>query len=124
MFSRNNVLRSYTPQAIRYHSAKQLSNKPVSKCTFSFSTLTKIGFTFTCGTLLKVTLSNNKIVLCKPATRLEGYRTLDDTNLKFDWKRFWKYIEPHIWYLVAAILVTRMKEFQNNIIMQTLNRVP
>ncbi|KAF2899958.1 hypothetical protein ILUMI_06225 [Ignelater luminosus] len=105
LFTQNSILKSYSPQVIRYHSTKQLSNKPVSKCTYTFSTLTKIGFTFTCGTLLKVTLSNNKTVLCKPATtRLEGYRTLDDRNLKFDWKKLWKYIEPHIWYLVAAIL--------------------
>lgn len=65
--------------------------------------LPKLTFFFASGGLLKVYC--NKIALCeKQKSRLTGYRNNDVSNLKFDWRRFWKYLKPHIWSFLAAIV--------------------
>lgn len=52
-------------------------------------------------------ISKNQI-LCKAKTsRMVGYRSISDRNLKFDWKRFWCYLKPYIGYFIAAIWVSR-----------------
>lgn len=40
--------------------------------------------------------------------RLAGVlqRTLQQEDGKFDWKRFWSYLEPHLWEFLGAIAVS------------------
>lgn len=40
--------------------------------------------------------------------RLAGVlqRTLQQKDGKFDWKRFWAYLEPHLWEFLGAIAVS------------------
>lgn len=54
--------------------------------------------------------SRNK-VKCE-GNRLAGVlqKTLQQEDGKFDWKRFWSYLEPHFWEFVGAIAV-RYKYF-------------
>lgn len=80
--------------------SKILQTKPI----YTFSTLAKIGLGLASGTLVK--LSYQKWVYCQEqTTRLSGYKTADDSSLKFDWKKFWAYLWPHIWYFIAAMAV-------------------
>lgn len=37
-------------------------------------------------------------------TRMSSYRKADERHLRFDWKMFWIYLQPHLWYFLAAIL--------------------
>lgn len=98
---RNSVLR---PQYYKNFSTyfKPIPTQAKSKSVYKFSTLTKIGFAFSCTALVKASYN---VAYCEPPkTRLAGYRNHSNKNIKFDWYHFWKYIEPHIWYLIAAIL--------------------
>lgn len=47
--------------------------------------------------------------------RLAGVlqKTLQQEDGKFDWKRFWSYLEPHLWEFLGAIAVNK-----NNISIQ------
>lgn len=40
-------------------------------------------------------------------TRLAGLQRVHNQNLSFDWKQFWSYLKPHIWYLIWAVAVSR-----------------
>lgn len=52
-------------------------------------------------------ISKNQI-LCKAKTsRMVGYRSVSDRNLKFDWKMFWSYLKPYIGYFIAAVCVSK-----------------
>lgn len=89
---------------IRSHFNKPVKFKDPTKPTFTFSTVTKISLGLASGSLVKVYCQ--KWVFCQEkvtATRLAGYKALNDDHLKFDWKKFWEYLRPHIWYLIAAI---------------------
>ncbi|XP_025835714.1 ATP-binding cassette sub-family B member 8, mitochondrial [Agrilus planipennis] len=84
-----------------------------SKCldsTKGASLIQKIGIGLSIsGGLFSFSLYNNNVVLCKSRisqNRLAGYRTMSDKDAKFDWQKFWSYLEPHTWYLLAAILGT------------------
>ncbi|KAF7270170.1 hypothetical protein GWI33_016860 [Rhynchophorus ferrugineus] len=65
--------------------------------------LPKVSVFLASGGLLKLYLDKH-LVLCEAKkSRLAGYRVSSEKNAKFDWKKFWKYIKPHLWYLIAAI---------------------
>ncbi|CAH2004101.1 unnamed protein product [Acanthoscelides obtectus] len=75
------------------------SKTRVSKCA---PKIIPIGLSLAGGAFVNVMISRNK-VLCEPKTRMAGYRTVSDKNLRFDWAKFWTYLRPHIWYFIAAI---------------------
>lgn len=51
-------------------------------------------------------ISRNQILCKAKSSRMVGYRSLSDKNLKFDWNMFWHYLKPYLQYFVAAILVS------------------
>lgn len=59
-----------------------------------------LGVTTAC--LLK---SRNQIVICREATVISDIKS-ENPELKFEWKIFFKYLYPHIWYLVIALSVS------------------
>nr|CAH7741672.1 unnamed protein product [Callosobruchus chinensis] len=61
-----------------------------------------VGLGLASAAFINVIIDRNK-ALCQPKTRMAGYRTVSDKNLRFDWKKFWTYLRPHIWYFIAAI---------------------
>lgn len=72
---------------------------------YTFSRLTKIGFALTSGSL--ASLSYKRWALCEaPNTRLAGYKVSNDQSIRFDWQKFWLYLKPHFWYIIAAIAVS------------------
>lgn len=97
---------------IRSHFKKPPDCKISTKPTFTFSTVTKISLGLASGSLVKVYCQ--KWAFCQEkttATRLAGYKASKDDHLKFDWKKFWQYLRPHIWYLIAAIAVSLFHNF-------------
>lgn len=50
---------------------------------------------------------NRLFVKCE-ADRMVGVhaRTIKENDVRFDWKRFWKYLKPHLLKLIAAIIVS------------------
>lgn len=53
-------------------------------------------------------LYNNGIVHCKakPSRIIQRRPNVADDSAKFDWRRFWEYLLPHKWLLVAAVAVS------------------
>lgn len=53
-------------------------------------------------------LYSNGIVYCKalPSRIIQRRPNIHDDSAKFDWKRFWEYLLPHKWLLVAAVAVS------------------
>lgn len=97
---------------IRSHFNKPVECKASMKPTFTFSTITKISLGLASGSLVKVYCQ--KWVFCEEkatAIRLVGYKAFKDDHLKFDWKKFWEYLRPHIWYMIAAIAVSLFNYF-------------
>ncbi|KAJ8926034.1 hypothetical protein NQ315_009889 [Exocentrus adspersus] len=80
-----------------------VANSPkLRRNNLTFPKLTVIGIAIASGGIARLSLQK---VLCEAPkkTRMSGYRKSSDDSLKFDWKLFWSYIRPHIWYLIAAI---------------------
>lgn len=94
---------SFNRSLLRLQFKKSLHCQPkTTKSVYTFSNVAKISLGLASGTLVK--LSYQRWVLCQEkSTRLVGYRTYNDKNLKFDWRKFWAYLWPHIWYFIAAI---------------------
>ncbi|XP_011150511.2 ATP-binding cassette sub-family B member 8, mitochondrial [Harpegnathos saltator] len=57
------------------------------------------GFGITTAYLLK---SRNQIVMCREANIISDTKP-ENPELTFEWKKFFKYLYPHIWYLVIAL---------------------
>lgn len=73
------------------------TSKPkLSSYIFEFG-LSGLGITAAC--ILK---SCNRIVICREAERISEIK-FDDPELTFEWKKFFKYLYPHIWYLLLAL---------------------
>lgn len=64
-----------------------------------------IGVAIASGAVVRIVIDKNKVLCEKKKSRMAGYRKSSDEHLKFDWKLFWLYVRPHIWYLIAAIVV-------------------
>ncbi|XP_044265492.1 mitochondrial potassium channel ATP-binding subunit isoform X1 [Tribolium madens] len=77
--------------------------KSDKKPKFNFSRCSKIALALSSGGILQVALVNNKVLCTAKTTRMTTYRTSSDKQQKFDWSKFWYYLKPHIWYLIAAI---------------------
>lgn len=47
-------------------------------------------------------------------SRLAGYKTSNTKAINFDFKLFWQYLKPHLWRLIAAMLV-RLNHTNDNL---------
>ncbi|KAI4467311.1 atp-binding cassette sub-family b [Holotrichia oblita] len=83
--------------------AKSPSKPFTSTPSFTVQKVRNICLVVSGGALVQIYLNNK--VLCTPKhSRLAGYRDGTDKDIRFDWKRFWSYLNPQIWYFIAAII--------------------
>lgn len=59
-------------------------------------------------------LKSNHIVLCKEAKSISDINPVTPSNpvnpeLTFEWTKFFKYLYPHVWYLLLALSVSIYK---------------
>ncbi|CAH0550882.1 unnamed protein product [Brassicogethes aeneus] len=94
-------LNSYKYNLFR-NAKPQNTNK--TKVNLTFPKLTTIALTLSGGSIIQIVLNKSNVYCDAKKTRLATYRHGSDKNLKFDWKRFWAYLQPHMWYFVAAII--------------------
>lgn len=75
------------------------------------SYILKFGFSGFGVTAAGVFKSRNQIVLCREAKRIDDISpvNLDNPELTFEWTKFFKYLYPHIWYLLLALSVSIYK---------------
>lgn len=68
--------------------------------------LPKLGvFVTGCG-VAKLYICSANISYCDASrSRLAGYKTSNTKAINFDFKLFWQYLKPHLWRLIAAMLV-------------------
>lgn len=64
------------------------------------------------GVSLAVHLKNTKLVVECEANRLKGLRS-SEKEIKFDWKRFWTYLRPHLAKFLAAIVTALVVAYLN-----------
>ncbi|KRT82824.1 ABC transporter ATP-binding protein, partial [Oryctes borbonicus] len=93
-------------QTIKYDS--HLLNKPLPKSSpvrpiFTLPKIRNICIALSGGTLVQIYI-NNKVSCATKHSRLAGYKDGADRDLRFDWKKFWSYLRPQIWYFIAAII--------------------
>ncbi|CAG9764190.1 unnamed protein product [Ceutorhynchus assimilis] len=91
-----------SPRNINYCKVpKLLKNRPNKQPKL----LPKVGiFIGGCSLVLGNKIFNKNVAVCD-GTRLAGYRNSSSSkNLKFDWRRLWTYLRPHLWSFIAAIL--------------------
>lgn len=60
------------------------------------------GFGVTGAYILK---SHDQIVICREAKRISDIKP-QDSEFTFEWRKFFKYLYPHIWYLLLALSVS------------------
>jgi len=72
------------------------------------SFILKFGFSGLGVTAVYILKSRNQIVLCKEARRTSDISPInpDSSELTFEWTKFFKYLYPHIWYLLLALSVS------------------
>lgn len=70
------------------------------------------GFGVTTACILR---SHNHIVLCRKAKRISDVKS-DTPELIFEWTKFFKYLYPHIWYLLLALSVSIFVIYKSHII--------
>lgn len=103
----SNNFRTWTTKPRNLTNSSALKNAPKRNITYTFSAVTKIGIGLSTAAGVQLCLKNQ--VFCeapKQTNRIVGYQGSHDRNLKFDWNRFWIYLKPHIWYFIAAAIVS------------------
>lgn len=80
------------------------SSPPSSKPVFTFKKIGNICLVLSGGVVAQIYF-NSKVVCKEKHSRLAGYRDGGDKHLKFNWKKFWVYMRPEIWYFIAAVIV-------------------
>ncbi|XP_075165310.1 mitochondrial potassium channel ATP-binding subunit [Haematobia irritans] len=68
------------------------------------------------GVLTRCLIQRFQTVQCEAqGNRLAGViqRTLKQEDSKFDWKRFWSYLEPHLWEFLGAIAAALVVAYIN-----------
>ncbi|KAG5314660.1 ABCB8 protein, partial [Pseudoatta argentina] len=70
-----------------------------------FLYIQKFGFSGLGVTIAYILKSHNRIVFCKEAKRISDISPVnpDNCDLIFEWTKFFKYLFPHIWYLLLAL---------------------
>nr|XP_022903313.1 ATP-binding cassette sub-family B member 8, mitochondrial [Onthophagus taurus]XP_022903314.1 ATP-binding cassette sub-family B member 8, mitochondrial [Onthophagus taurus]XP_022903315.1 ATP-binding cassette sub-family B member 8, mitochondrial [Onthophagus taurus] len=76
--------------------------KPTKTSLYTFPHITNICLVISGGSLVQIYL--NKVDCDARRTRMSHYRSSKDDHLRFNWSKFWSYLKPHIWYLIAAII--------------------
>ncbi|XP_070515194.1 mitochondrial potassium channel ATP-binding subunit isoform X2 [Cardiocondyla obscurior] len=92
-----------------WKTAKREFTKIARKCaeknesTLSSNILKFGGLGVITGCILK--LYNHQIAFCKEAKKISDIRPTEpnDPELTFEWTKFFKYLYPHIWYLLLAL---------------------
>ena len=81
-----------------------------------FLYIQKFGFSGLGVTIACILKSHNRIVLCKEAKRISDISLVnpDNRDLIFKWTKFFKYLYPHIWYLLLALSVSIYSTCKNN----------
>jgi len=94
--------REFTKVTRRY-ARKNVNESKLSSYILKFGGL---GVTAAC--ILK---SCNQIVLCKEAKRISDITPINTSNpeLTFEWTKLFKYLYPHVWYLLLALSVSIYK---------------
>ncbi|XP_060517346.1 mitochondrial potassium channel ATP-binding subunit-like isoform X2 [Cylas formicarius] len=65
---------------------------------------TTIGLVLCGGAVFRnIYIHNEALCEAQTKTRLSGYKSGTDKNLRFDWQKFWLYLKPNIAYFLAAI---------------------
>lgn len=68
--------------------------------------LPKLGvFVTGCG-IAKLYINANTSYCDASRSRLAGYKASNTKAINFDFKLFWQYLKPHLWRLIAAMLVS------------------
>ncbi|XP_014473011.1 PREDICTED: ATP-binding cassette sub-family B member 8, mitochondrial [Dinoponera quadriceps] len=62
----------------------------------------KFGFSGLGVTTAYLLQSHNQIVICRETNIISDIKP-ENSISSFEWKKFWKYLYPHIWYLVIAL---------------------
>ncbi|KAM0730109.1 Mitochondrial potassium channel ATP-binding subunit [Formica fusca] len=75
---------------------ENMNKSKFSSYIFKFG-LSGLGVTTAC-----ILRSCNQIVLCREAKRINDIKS-DTPELTFEWTKFFKYLYPHIWYLLLAL---------------------
>ncbi|XP_029661506.1 ATP-binding cassette sub-family B member 8, mitochondrial [Formica exsecta] len=75
---------------------ENMNKSKFSSYIFKFG-LSGLGVTTAC-----ILRSRNQIVLCREAKRINNIKS-DTPELTFEWTKFFKYLYPHIWYLLLAL---------------------
>lgn len=78
---------------------ENMNKSKFSSYIFKFG-LSGLGVTTAC-----ILRSRNRIVLCREAKRINDIKS-DTPELTFEWTKFFKYLYPHIWYLLLALSVS------------------
>lgn len=66
----------------------------------------KFGFSGLGVTAACILKSHNQIAICREAKRISDVESTTNPELIFEWKKFFKYLYPHIWYLLLALSVS------------------
>lgn len=85
-------------------STQKCSKENVNGSKF-FSYIFKFGLSGLGVTTACILRSHNQIVLCREAKRISDIKS-DTPELTFEWPKFFKYLYPHIWYLLIALSVS------------------
>lgn len=83
----------------------QQSVKENIKDSKLISFIFKFGFSGLGVTTAYLLKTHNQIVICREAKIASDIKP-ENLELTFKWKEFWKYLYPHIWYLVLALSVS------------------
>ncbi|XP_072756089.1 mitochondrial potassium channel ATP-binding subunit [Anoplolepis gracilipes] len=82
-------------------STQKCSKKNVNESKF-ISYIFKFGLSGLGVTSACILKSQSQIVLCREAKRISDLKS-DTPELTFEWTKFFKYLYPHIWYLLLAL---------------------
>ncbi|XP_012540533.2 mitochondrial potassium channel ATP-binding subunit [Monomorium pharaonis] len=91
---------------------RELFNKVIPRCAKEnvnnqglSSYILKFGFSGLGVTAACILRSRNQIVFCKEAKRINDISSVNPgkPELTFEWTKFFKYLYPHIWYLLLAL---------------------
>jgi len=60
-----------------------------------------------CGiTAVCIWKSRNQVVVCREARKISDIKASNKLQPAFEWKKLFKYLYPHIWYLLLALSVS------------------
>jgi len=70
------------------------------------SYIVKFGFGGFGITAVCIWKSRNQVVICREARKISDIKAGNKLEPVFEWKKLFKYLYPHIWYLLLALSVS------------------